>query len=307
MTFTTRAWVAWWAATLLALSVLDAPAITATIAAACVYVASTFELPGGDGRAYRVMLRVGLVLLVVRVVLFGLAGHVGPTTVVTLPALRMPALLGGFTLGGRITGEVLAQEAAEGLRVLAVLVACGALLSVVSVARLLRLLPARMRSASLVLTIAIVFIPHLAQQVRTVREAQRMRGARARGVRALRGIVVPVLGGAIDRSFEIAASMEARGYGGARPTRRRPEVATAWDRALIAGAACVAVGALAVRGAPGVRWYAYPVLSLPAIDPRALLLATMVAAPVGLATLRTRHLARAADRQPTPALHEVAA
>lgn len=299
--FTTRAWVAWWAATLFALSVLDAPAITATIAAACVFVASSFELPNGEGRAYRVMLRVGLILLVIRVVVFGIAGHTGPTVVARIPALRLPAFLGGFTFGGTITGEVLAQEAAEGLRVLAVLVACGALLSVVSVARLLRMLPARMRSASLILTIAITFVPHLAQQIRAVRDAQRMRGVCPRGVMALRGTVGPILGGAIERSFDLAASMESRGYGGRRVTRRAPERTTVSDRALLVAAAAIAFGAFAVRGAPGARWYAYPVLALPPVDPLALGIACAVAAPVAIEWARTRALLRAS------ALHEVPA
>lgn len=297
MTFTARAWVCWWVASLLTLSLLDAPAITATISMACVYVASSFELPNGDGRAYRVMLRLGLILLVVRVVIFGVAGHTGPTVLARVPALRLPNYLGGFTFGGAITGEVLAQEAAEGLRVLAVLVACGALLSVVSVARLLRTLPGPMRSASLVLTIAITFVPHLGQQARAVSEAQRMRGGKRRGIMALRGVVGPILGGAIERSFELAASMETRGYGGATVTRRHLQASTGADRALIACAALTAIGAIALRGAPGVRWYAYPVLSLPAVDLRGLIVAASVAAPVAIAAVRSRVLVRASALQ----------
>ena len=141
MRFTPRAWIAWWAATLVTISMLDGPVVTAMIIAVCVYVGAAFELPDGEGRAYRVMLRVGLILLVVRIVLFGLAGHTGPTVIARLPELRLPGFLGGFTFGGRITAEVLAQEFAEGLRVAAVLVACGTLLSVVPVSAMLRLLP----------------------------------------------------------------------------------------------------------------------------------------------------------------------
>lgn len=301
MIFTARAWVAWWASVILTLSLLDAPAITAALAMACVYVASAFELPNGDGRAYRVMLKLGILLIAVRVVVFGVAGHTGPTVIAQIPALRLPGFLGGFTLGGAITGEVIAQEIAEGLRVLAVLVACGALLSVVSVAKLLRMLPSRLRSASLILTIAITFVPHLAQQVSAVREAQRLRGSARRGVRALRGVVAPVLGGAIERSFDLAASMEARGYGRAGATRRHAETATSSDRAMIACAALTAFGAFAMRGAPGVRWYAYPVLSLPAVDVRGLLIAASVAAPVVIAWIRGRVLVRASLMQEVPA------
>lgn len=301
MSFTARTWVLWWAATLVALSVLDAPAITAAIAAACVYVGATFELPGTGGRAYRVMLRVGIVLLVVRVVVFGLAGHTGPTTIARLPELTLPAIFGGFTLGGRVTGEVVAQEIAEGLRILAVLVACGALLSIVSLSRLLRLLPSRLRSVSLVLTIAVSFVPHLARRAREVREAQRMRGAVGRSGATWRAMLVPVLGGAIDRSFELAASMEARGYGGRQPTRRAPEKQTVWDLALTVAAVMLVVGAMAVRNAPGVRWYAYPVVSLPVVDARGLAVALLVASPAALHAARARRLVRVSAVGEAPA------
>lgn len=298
MTFTPRAWIAWWAGALVTVSVLDSPMLAAIVIAACVYVGAAFELPDGEGRAYRVMLRVGLMLLVVRVVLFGLAGHTGPTTLARLPEVRLPGLLGGFAFGGRITAEVLAQETAEGLRVAAVLIACGALLSVVSVSSMLRLLPPRLRSAGLILTIAVTFVPHLAAQARRVREAQRMRGARARGLGALRGVIGPVVAGAVERSFDLAASMEMRGYGGARPTRRRREASTGYDHALIAAAACVAVAAVLLRGAVGARWYAYPVVSFPAVDARALVVACAVAAPVLIAGVRARRLVRASAAVP---------
>lgn len=303
MNFAPRAWIAWWAATLVTTSLLDSPAVAAVIIAACVYVGAAFELPDGEGRAYRVMLRVGLILLGVRVVLFGLAGHTGPTELARLPELHLPGVLGGFTFGGRITAEVLAQEFAEGLRVAAVLVACGALLSVVPVSAMLRLLPARLRSAGLILTIAVTFVPHLASQARRVREAQRMRGARTRGVAALRGVIGPVVGGAVERSFDLAASMESRGYGGGRPTRRHPERSTPYDRALIAVAGCVAAGAVLLRGAGGARWYAHPVVTMPAVDARVVAVACAVAAPVWIAGMRARRLVRASAPREVP--HDV--
>ena len=135
-----------------------------------------------------------------------------------------------------------------------------------------------------------------------------MRGKKARGLRAFRAIAGPVVTGAIERSFELAASMESRGYGAGTPTRRAADRTSALDRVLIAASVTTAAAAVAVRGAPGATWYAYPVVSLPAVDLRALVVAAAVGAPVALAAFARRRIVRASAAQPAPVpLHEVTA
>ena len=62
-------------------------------------------------------------------------------------------------------------------------------------------------------TVALAFAPELVLTVANVRAARRLRGRPVRGVAGLRGMAVPVLEGALDRSLQLASSMDARGYG----------------------------------------------------------------------------------------------
>ena len=61
-----------------------------------------------------------------------------------------------------------------------------------------------------------------------VRDARRLRGRPTRGLAGLRGMAIPVLESALDRSLQLASSMDARGYG------RRVEVPSG-TRRLAAG------------------------------------------------------------------------
>jgi energy-coupling factor transport system permease protein len=87
-------------------------------------------------------------------------------------------------------------------------------------------------------TVALSFTPELVETVSAVREARRLRGIPTSGLRGMRGIAVPVLEGALDRSLQLATSMDARGYG------RRNEAATA-TRRLALGATAVGLLLLA--------------------------------------------------------------
>jgi len=211
--FHPAAWLAWLGATVLVVLTLDNPFASVALLASLGVLASGFRVDGPEGRVFRLMLRVGLIVIVARVVLFGLTGHTGATTLVVLPELALPSWLGGFVLGGRVTGEVLALEVAEGLEIAALLAAFGVFLSVVRTHEIIRLLPRFLADAGVVVGIALAFVPTLLRTATEVRDAQRMRGPRFRGFRSARALVVPVLAGALERSLALAASMEARGFG----------------------------------------------------------------------------------------------
>ena len=231
------AWLAWSVASIVLVMVLDTPVASLTAVAAATVVAARFAARGPEGRTVRVMLRVGIGIIAVRIVLFGLTGHTGETIVATLPSIELPRILGGMQLGGAITGEVLAHEAAEGLRIAAVLVCGGVFLSVVPTYAMLRMMPRFLFEAGLVVGIALSFVPVLLQSAQDVRDAQRLRGHRFRGLRSLRPLVAPVLSSAIERALSLAGSMEARGYGrAANPVPAAARVAS------LAGLLCIAVG-----------------------------------------------------------------
>jgi energy-coupling factor transport system permease protein len=112
-----------------------------------------------------------------------------------------------------------------------VLICFGAANSLASPYRLLRCLPAVLYEAGVAVTVSLAFAPEVVMAIAAVRDARRLRGRPTRGVAGLRGMAIPVLETALDRSLQLASSMDARGYGrrvavGAR-TRRLAGGATA--------------------------------------------------------------------------------
>jgi energy-coupling factor transport system permease protein len=128
------------------------------------------------------------------------------------------------SIGGAVTLESILNALVEGLQIAAILLCFGAANSLASPYRLLRSLPAVLYETGVAVTVALSFTPELVQSIGLVRQARRLRGIPTSGLRGMRGVAVPVLEGALDRSLQLATSMDARGYG------RRSEVATASRR-----------------------------------------------------------------------------
>jgi energy-coupling factor transport system permease protein len=112
-----------------------------------------------------------------------------------------------------VTSEAVLAAVVQGLRLAVVLVCFGAANSLASPYRLLRCLPAVLYEAGVAITVALSFAPELVMAITDVRAARRLRGRPVRGLAGLRGTAVPVLERALDRSLQLASSMDARGYG----------------------------------------------------------------------------------------------
>jgi energy-coupling factor transport system permease protein len=67
-------------------------------------------------------------------------------------------------------------------------------------------------------TVGLSFTPAAVVTVQELRAARRLRGRPARGIAGLRGMAVPVLEGTLEHALDLAASMDARGYGRHRRT-----------------------------------------------------------------------------------------
>lgn len=173
-------------------------------------------------RAYGTFLKLGAFLIAFRVVLQALAGTPLPgRTLFTLPSVPLPDWAAGVRLGGPVTLEALVAGARAGLQLAVILACLGAANALASPARLLRLLPGALYEAAVAVTVALSFAPQAIVAAGEVREARRLRGRPTRGVRAVRGLAIPVLEGALERSVQLAASMDARGYGRPGATSRR--------------------------------------------------------------------------------------
>lgn len=237
-----RAWLIWLGASLGILFTLNHPLVDLVILAAAGLVSSTSEGPS----PFRSFLKLGIAIVVIRTLLYALTGHTGEHELFVIPEVRLPALVGGTTLGGAVTAEVVAASLAEGLRIVAVVACFGAFLSVVDTIQVVRLLPRFLFEAGLVINIAMAFAPQMARTARDVREAQTMRGGRG-----VAPIVVPVLATALERSTSLAESMDSRGYGRA-PINLRSE--SVWRSGAVVASAVLAVGT-AVWAMGRAPWY----------------------------------------------------
>lgn len=237
--------VAWWiwAATLAACALRTTnPFLLCLIIAVAAFVVMSRRPDAPWSRSFASSLRLGVIVIVIRVVfqiLFGM--RIPGTTLFTIPEVTLPSWAAGVSLGGPVTAESLLSALYQGLRLAAVIACFGAATSLCSPYRTLRAMPSALYEAGVAVTVALTFAPQAAVSSRRVREARRLRGRTDRGPRAWAASALPVLEGALDRSIELAASMDGRGYGRvgtASPGRRRASIAF-----ILAGVLGLALGA----------------------------------------------------------------
>ena len=211
---------------------------------------------------FRLYLVLAAVVVAVRLgfrVVFGSAyAAPGSHVLLDLPQVPLPEWTTGITLLGPVTAESLGAGFADGLRLATILVCVGAANTLANPRRLLAALPAALYEVGAAVVIALSLFPQLAESVDRVRRARRLRGDTGKGIGALRRIVVPVLEDALDRSLDLAAGMDARGYGrrGSTSAAQRRLTATL----LLTGLLGLCVGAYAVLDSTAPRWLGGPLL-----------------------------------------------
>ena len=255
---------AWWLwATCLAGAAIKTtnPLLLLLIGGVAGFVVSARRTSAPWARSWGSFVRLGAFVIVLRVViamLFGvrLPGH----RMFSVPSIGLPSWAAGVSVGGPVTVENVLQAVYDGLRLAIILVCFGAANSLASPYRLLRCLPAVLYEAAVAVTVALAFAPEAVMAAGAIREARRLRGRPTRGVAGLRGLAVPVLESALDRSLQLAASMDARGYGrrAGLPVGVR-RVATA---AGFAGLLVVAVGSYGILDAGSPGYLGFPTLGV---------------------------------------------
>jgi energy-coupling factor transport system permease protein len=167
------------------------------------------------GNSYAAFLKLALLIIAVRIVLQAVlsSSAQGVTVLFTLPEVPLPAFFAGLKLGGVVTAEAVLRAFYEGLQLATIICAVGAANALASARRLLRCVPAALYEVGVATVVALTFAPQLVSDAARVRSAHRLRGQGGTGLRALSRTVMPVLEGALDRSVELAAAMDSRGYG----------------------------------------------------------------------------------------------
>ncbi|MER7153032.1 CbiQ family ECF transporter T component [Streptomyces lydicus] len=276
------AWWLWALGLATAASRTTNPLLLGLLVGVAGYVVAARRTDAPWARSYGAFVKVGLVVLGIRLVFaFFLGSPVpGTHTLLTLPEVPLPDWAQGVRIGGRVTAEGMVFALYDGLKLAALLICVGAANALANPSRLLKSLPGALYEAGVAVVVAMTFAPNLIADVQRLRAARRLRGRPDRGVTALLQVGLPVLEGALERSVALAAAMDARGYGRSaqvpRAVRHTTSVLT------LGGLLGICAGTYGLLGDTGAGY------GLP------LLLAGLAAALAGLRlggrrTLRTRY------------------
>jgi energy-coupling factor transport system permease protein len=168
-------------------------------------------------RAFKYYLFLALTVVAIRVVFRSVFGGdvdgQGMTVLFTLPRLPLPSWAAGVQLGGPVTLEGTIGALYDGLRLGTLLCCLGAANALANPKRALRVLPGALYELGVAVVVSLSVAPQLVESVQRVRRARKLRGGATSGFHALRGIAIPVLEDALERSLRLAAAMDSRGYG----------------------------------------------------------------------------------------------
>ncbi|WP_418952720.1 MULTISPECIES: energy-coupling factor transporter transmembrane component T [Streptomyces] len=221
------AWWIWALALATAVSRTNNPLLLFLVLAVLGYVVTVRRTEAPWARGFVYYLYLALTVVTIRVAfraVFATGMRPSDHYLFSLPHIPTPDWYAGIQLGGPVSLEALLSAATDGLRLACMLCCIGAANTLANPKRALRVLPGALYELGVAVTVSISVAPQLVQSVQRVARARRLRAGSRKGLRALRGIVVPVLEDALERSLRLAAAMDSRGYGragSATPRSRR--------------------------------------------------------------------------------------
>lgn len=255
------AWWAWALGLMVAASRTTNPLLLGLLVAVLAVVVAARRPEAAWAGSFAAALRLGGFVIVVRLVLQVLLGPpVGLGVAFTLPEVTLPDWMAGVRLGGIVTWGSIVNGLCEGLRLAAMIACVGAANSLAAASRLLRSVPAALYELGVAMVVALTFAPHLFDDARRVRGARRMRGYADGRLAGFARAAGPVLDGGLERSIQLAAAMDSRGYGrsGDLPVARRRLQAGL----ILAGFAGVMVGMYGLFDSAASRWLGWPMLGV---------------------------------------------
>jgi energy-coupling factor transport system permease protein len=209
--------------------------------------------------SFRMYLTLAAAVVVIRVLFRVLLGGTdGGHVLLTLPEIPLPDWVAGIRLLGPVTRESVLAGLYDGLRLGALLVCVGAANSLADPKRLLKSMPPALYEVGTAVAVSVAVLPQLADSLQRVRRARVLRGVPGRRTGRLRGVVVPVLEDALERSLALAAGMDARGYGRTGHLGRRRRMTT--GALMLVGLAGICVGTYGLLDRTAPRWLAGPML-----------------------------------------------
>lgn len=208
------AWWAWGLSAAICISLSINPLFVVLVITSVLTVAL---LRRGDdlwARSLRFYLVLAGIVIAIRLffrIVFSTSG--GGPVLFTLPSIALPDWVAGFGIGGPVTSVAVLSALYSGLQLAGLLLCVGAINTLANPRTALKSVPAALQQASVAIVIALSVAPQLVVAMVRIGRAHRLRGGRTRGLRAIRGRVVPILADALDRSLVLATAMESRGFG----------------------------------------------------------------------------------------------
>ena len=238
----------WWIWSLLIISAVigaDSGWLAGSAMAAAAFLVRNFAASAPWAKSFWFSLKIGVFIFIIRTVVGVLIGVPIPgTKLATLPIVPLPHWLAGIRIGGVITQERLLSSIHEGLIIIAVISLFGAAVSLTSPHKLLRVTPVAIYEFGVATVIATSALPNLVQSVSRIRRARALRGDEKP---SWRSIALPLLEDSLSRSLELAAAMDARGFGVSRKrSRYRPITWHGVDSAIVLTSAALLAVTLAV-------------------------------------------------------------
>ncbi len=216
--------------------------VLGAILLACVFVILSCRETAPWSQSLRFYLILGALVVILRLVfriVFNLESG-GSEPWLRLPKLGLNlGVLGEFQFFGAVDKTSILAALTDGLRLAAIILSVGMANTLANPRKLLKSTPGALFEVATAISVAINLAPQLIESLQRVRKARMLRG-RSDGLRALSGIVIPVLEDTIDRSMSLAASMDARGFG---RTADQSALRTTWLRAIsLVSVCCFAIG-----------------------------------------------------------------
>lgn len=253
------AWWIWALGLAVAATLTTNPFLLLLVVAAAGFVVAVRRSDQAWSLSFRLYLLFGLVIVVIRVLFRVLLGSgYGGHVLLDLPTVPLPHWVAGLRLLGPLTRESLLAGLYDGLRLAALVICVGAANALANPKRLLKSMPPALYEIGTSVVVAVAVLPQLTESLKRVRAARRLRGAEGGRIRRFRGVVVPVLEDALERSLSLAAGMDARGYGRAGNLSRGRRWLT--GSLMLAGLVGICVGTYALLDQTAPRWLAAPML-----------------------------------------------
>lgn len=207
--------------------------------------------------SYGLFFRLALIIIAIHLVFQALFTRNGTTVLFTLPELPLPDST-GVKIGGPVYLEALITAFYFGLQLATIFCCIGAANALGSARQLVRYVPAALYEIGIACIIALTFAPQLVTDAKRVRAAARLRGGSTGRLRRFGRLAMPILEGALERSVDLAAAMDSRGYG--RTTVADPRARRITSALVITGSLGTCLGLYGLLSGTETAWLGLPAL-----------------------------------------------